>query len=159
LIYIKIILDIGFGLGRDLRYIQSLKAECYGVDACQSFVDELSKDESFKERLFCAKLPILGLDLGVKFGVVCCIAVIMHLTQEEIRTWVEDLKNYLAVGGKVIVSYSLTPREDDERFFEDLQEGVVSKIFLESGFRLVDEVYSANVLGHGIDWVSGVYRL
>ena len=153
------VLDIGFGSGRDLIYIQSLDAECYGVDACQSFVDELSQDEAFREHLFCAKLPILGLDFSIKFDVVVCIAVIMHLTKEEIRLWVEDVKNYLAVGGKVIVSYSLTPRENDERFFEDLRKGVVLDIFLESGFKLIDEVCSGDVLGRRIEWVSGVYKL
>ena len=69
------------------------------------------------------------------------------------------VKNYLAVGGKVIVSYSVTPREDDERFFEDLKGEVVSEIFLGAGFRLVEEVCSYDSLSRDIEWRSGVYRL
>ena len=124
------VLDIGFGSGRDLQYIRALGAECWGVDSTHGFVEALKQDSYFKERLFYAKLPILDLKIDVKFDVIVSIAVIMHLRQDELRVWVEDVKNYLAVGGKVIVSYSVTPREDDERFFEDLRGGVVGEIFL-----------------------------
>jgi len=153
------VLDIGFGSGRDLQQIKTLGAECYGVDSCQGFIDNLAKDTYFKDRLFCAKLPILGLEMGFKFDVVVSIAVIMHLTKNEIEAWIEDLKNYLAIGGVVIVSYSTTARTNDERFFEDLRDGVVEKLFTESGFRLVEEVCSSDGLQRDIEWRSGVYAL
>ena len=153
------VLDIGFGSGRDLQYIRSLGAECWGVDSTQGFVDELAKDGYFKERLFCAKLPILGLKFDVKFDVVVCIAVIMHLTKDEIKTWVEDVKSYLAIGGKVMVSYFATPREKDDRFFEDLRNNVVHEIFLDAGFRLVDEIVSFDGLNREITWRNEVYKL
>ncbi len=153
------VLDIGFGSGRDLRYIRALDAECWGVDSTQGFVEALKKDSYFKERLFYAKLPILDLKIDVKFDIIVCIAVIMHLTKDELKVWVEDVKNYLAVGGKVILSYSVTPRENDERFFEDLRGGVVGEIFLDSGFRLVDEMVSFDGLKRDIEWRSEVYNL
>ena len=153
------VLDIGFGSGRDLPYIRALGAECWGVDSNQGFVDALKRDSYFKERIFCAKLPMLGLKIDVKFDVIVSIAVIMHLRQDELRVWVEDVKNYLALGGKVIVSYSVTPREDDERFFEDLRGGVVGEIFFGAGFRLVEEVCSYDSLSRDIEWRSEVYGL
>jgi len=151
------VLDIGFGSGRDLQQICSLGAECWGVDRTQGFVAELAKDSYFKNRLFCAKLPLLGLEFDVKFDVIVCISVIMHLTKEEIKTWVEDVTNYLVLGGKVIVSYSVTSRVDDERFFEDLSNNVVHEIFLDAGFRLVDTIGSNDGLNRGIFWRSEVY--
>jgi len=153
------VLDIGFGSGRDLQQIKTLGAACWGVDACQGFIDNLGEDSYFKDRLFCAKLPILGLEMGFKFDVVVSIAVIMHLTKDEIRAWIEDLKNYLAIGGVVIVSYSTTARTNDERFFEDLDDGVVEQLFRESGFRLAEEVCSSDGLQRDIEWRSGVYAL
>lgn len=153
------VLDIGFGSGRDLRYIRTLGAECYGVDSCQGFIDNLAEDGSFKERLFCAKLPILGLDMGFKFDVVVSIAVIMHLSKDEIKVWIEDLKSYLSIGARVIVSYSTTARTNDERFFEDLGDGVVEQLFAECGFRLIEEVCSFDGLQRDIEWRSGVYLL
>ncbi len=153
------VLDIGFGSGRDLRYIRTLGAECWGVDSTQGFVEALKKDSYLKKRLFCAKLPILDLKIDVKFDIIVCIAVIMHLTKDELRVWAEDIKNYLAVGGKVILSYSVTPRENDERFFEDLRDGVVGEVFLDSGFRLVEESYSYDGLSRDIEWRSEVYGL
>jgi len=152
------ILEIGFGSGRDMRYMQQdLKAECWGVDSTQGFVDALVKDEAFNGRLFCARLPILGLDFGFKFNVIVAVAVIIHLTKEEIELWVRDISNYLVSGAKVIVSYSPKPREDDERFFEDLHGGVVEEIFLSAGFELVEERESFDGLEREIEWKSKVY--
>ena len=153
------ILDIGFGSGRDLRYIHSLGADCWGVDSTQGFIDELAKESEFRDRLFYGKLPILDIDFGVKFDVIVCIAVIMHLRVEEIKEWVKDIKNYLANGGKVILSYSITPRVGDDRFFEDLRGGVIDETFIENGFKLVEESYSFDGLNRGIEWKSEVYVL
>ncbi len=153
------LLEIGFGSGRDMRYMHhKLKANCWGVDSTQGFVDALTKDNAFKGRLFCARLPMLGLDFGFKFDVVVAVAVIMHLTIEEIELWVKDMQNYLVDGGKVMVSYSPKPREDDERFFEDLRGGVVEEIFLSAGFVLVEQIHnSLDSLGREIEWKSEVY--
>jgi 2-polyprenyl-3-methyl-5-hydroxy-6-metoxy-1,4-benzoquinol methylase len=119
----------------------------------------LAKESEFRDRLFYGKLPILDIDFGVKFDVVICIAVIMHLKIEEIKEWVKDIKNYLADGGKVILSYSTTPRVRDDRFFEDLNGKVVNNIFLNNGFRLVEESCSFDALGRGIEWRSRVYKI
>jgi len=136
-----------------------LGAECWGVDASAGFVDNLQKESYFKNRLFCAKLPVLELEFDIKFDVIVCIAVVMHLTKEELKVWVEDIENYLEVGGKVIISYSSTPREDDERFFEDLRGDVLNETFWDAAFRLVDEIGSEDGLNRGIEWRSEVYRL
>ena len=81
-----------------MRYMQqALKAECWGVDSTQGFVDAfLAKEHVFNGRLFCARLPILGLDFGFKFDVIVAIAVIMHLSLEELERWVSDIPNYLS---------------------------------------------------------------
>ena len=152
------VLDIGFGSGRDLKYIQKIGAECYGVDNIQEFIDELSKDSYFTNRLFCTKLPNLQLDIDFKFDIVTLIAVIMHLNREEIAKSISNIKEYLTDNGLVIISYSTTPREDDERFFEDLRGEVVNEMFLSEGFCLVEESRSLDSLGRGIEWRSGVFR-
>jgi SAM-dependent methyltransferase len=152
------VLDIGFGSGRDLKYIQKIGAECYGIDSTQEFIDELSKDFSFTNRLFCTKLPNLQLDIDFKFDIVTLIAVIMHLNREEIAKSISNIKEYLTDNGLVIISYSTTPREDDERFFEDLRGEVVNEMFLSEGLCLVEESRSLDSLGRGIEWRSGVFR-
>ena len=152
------VLDIGFGSGRDLKYIQKIGAECYGVDNIQEFIDELSKDSYFADRLFCTKLPNLQLDIDFKFDIVTLIAVIMHLNREEIAKSISNIKEYLTDNGLVIISYSTTPREDDERFFEDLRGEVVNEMFLNEGFYLVEESRSLDSLRRGIEWRSGIFR-
>ena len=111
-----------------MRYIRALGAE----DSTQGFVEALKKDSYFKERLFYAKLPILDLKIDVKFDIIVCIAVIMHLTKDELRVWIEDVKNYLATNAKIIISYSPKLRTNDE----------LRDIFLDVGVKVVDEVVS-----------------
>ena len=152
-------LDIGFGSGRDLKYIYSLGANCWGIDSTQGFIDELEKESEFKNRLFYGKLPLLCIDFGVKFDVVICIAVIMHLTIEEIKEWAKDIKNYLVDDGRVILSYSTTPRVGGDRFFEDLRGGIVEEMFLEKGFKLIEENCTYDGLNRDIEWRSEVYIL
>jgi len=151
------VLDIGFGSGRDLRYIRTLKADCYGIDSCQGFVDALSEDDSFQERIFYGQLPDLSLDVHFRFDVIILVAVLMHLSRSEIVKSIEQMKSYLVDGGLVIVSYSVTPRVDDERFFEDLRGGVIEEAFLGIGFRLVEESWSFDLLNREIEWKSEVY--
>jgi len=154
------VLDIGFGSGRDLRYIQqSLKAECYGVDSCQGFIDDLGKDKYFRDKLFLAQLPNLKLDIDFRFDVIILVAVLMHLSRDEIVKSIKNIKKYLVGGGVVIISYSIAPREDEERFFEDLRGGVIEEMFLNGGFQLVEDIDSLDSLGRRIEWRSRVYSL
>ncbi len=152
-------LDIGFGSGRDLKYIKTLGANCYGIDNCKKFVDVLREDNYFKDRVFLANLPHLKLDIGIKFDVIILVAILMHLTKEEIALSIQNLKKYLLDEGLVIVSYSTTPRVNDERFFEDLRGEVVEELFLENGFELIEENKSFDSLGRGIEWRSEIYKL
>jgi len=150
------VLDIGFGSGRDLKYIKNLGANCYGVDNCKEFIEALREDNYFRDRVFLGSLPNFKLDISVKFDIITIVAVLMHLTKEDIALSIKNLKKYIVKGGVIIVSYSITPR-DDERFFEDLRGGVVEKIFLDSGFELVEKYKSLDSLGRGIEWRSEVY--
>ena len=152
------VLDIGFGSGRDLRYIKSLGADCYGVDNCKEFVEAVREDNYFRDRVFLGSLPYLKLDIGIEFDVITIVAVLMHLSLDEIALSIQNLKKYLVNGGLIIVSYSTTPRDDNERFFEDLRGGVIEKIFLDSGFELVENNKSLDSLGRGIEWRSEVYK-
>ncbi|NOZ91589.1 MAG: class I SAM-dependent methyltransferase [Epsilonproteobacteria bacterium] len=153
------VLDIGFGSGRDLRYIKSLGADCYGVDNCKEFVEAVREDNYFRDRVFLGSLPYLKLDIGIEFDVITIVAVLMHLSLDEIALSIQNLKKYLVNGGLIIVSYSTTPRDDNERFFEDLRGGVVEKTFLDSGFKLVENNKSLDSLGRGIEWRSEVFTL
>jgi len=152
------VLDIGFGSGRDLKYIKNLGASCYGVDNCKRFVDALKEDNYFRDRVFLGSLPYLKLDID-KFDTITIVAVLMHLSLEEIALSIQNLKKYLVDNGLIIVSYSITPRESDERFFEDLRGGIIEKIFLDCGFELVEENKSLDSLERGIEWRSGVYKI
>ena len=132
-------------------------ASCWGIDSTQGFIDKLTKDIRFQNRLSYGKLPILNIEFGFKFDVIISIAVIMHLKIEEIKEWIKDIKNYLADDGKVILSYSTTLRVGDDRFFEDLNGEVVNDIFLDNGFKLIEENCTYDGLNRDIEWWNGIY--
>ena len=63
----------------------------------------------------------------------------------------------MTTNGEIILSYLPKQRSNDERFFEDLSNGVVGEIFLDAGFKVVDEVLSFDGLKRDIEWRSEVY--
>ena len=153
------VLDIGFGSGRDLKYIRdNLNADCYGVDSCREFVNYLKKDEYFKNRVFLGVLPDIGLYRNLKFNAILLIAVIMHLTKDKVELSIKNIRKILYDRGLVIISYSTKPRDKDKRFFEDLRGNFIQKTFIKYGFELIEKKESFDSLKRGIEWRSEVYR-
>ncbi len=153
------ILDIGFGSGRDLRYIHSLRTDCYGAESCNSFLNILGKDKIFKNKLFCAKLPNIDLPIDFQFNTIILIAVIMHLSLEDIEKSIIEIKKYLKDDGIIIISYSTTKRENDERFFENLNEKIVNSIFLKNSFYKIETIKTYDGMQRKIEWITTIYKV
>jgi len=102
------ILDIGFGSGRDLHYLQSISRNIYGLDASEKFVNNLKTDSFFKDRVSISTLPNINTSaFNIKiFNTIILIAVLMHLDREEIKKTITNIKKKCIIGSKVIISYS-----------------------------------------------------
>jgi len=151
------VLDIGFGSGRDLKYIQTLGAECYGVENCKGFLKNFKKELGFQNKLFYGKIPNLKLPINIKFDIITLIAVIMHLNLIKIEKSIKNLKKILKNNGIIIVSYSLGKRKNDERFFENLDEKIIDEIFLRNGFIKLESIKNNDGMKRKIDWITGIY--
>jgi len=152
------VLDIGFGSGRDLRYIQSLRANGYGVDATQGFVDNMKRDPHFKNRVFCTALPNLNIPLNIQFDVVTAIAMIMHLTIKELEASIIEIKKYLKPNGVIIISYSTGNRANDPRFFEKLDYQIIKKLFEKHFFKEIEVISNHDKLDRDLVWVTYVFQ-
>ncbi|MEA2028605.1 MAG: class I SAM-dependent methyltransferase, partial [Campylobacterota bacterium] len=152
------VLDIGFGSGRDLRYIESLGANGYGVDATQGFVDNMLHDPNFKNRVFCIALPNLDIPLTIQFDVITAIAMIMHLTIEELEASLIEIKKYLKSNGIIIISYSTGNRTNDPRFFEKLEYSTIKKLFEKQNFKEIEVIRNYDKLDRDLVWVTGVFQ-
>ena len=156
------VLDIGFGSGRDLLHLKRRGITGWGIDGSESFVNIFKSEyQSFNDRIFQSILPSLDLDKEFKefFSVIYSIATWMHLPKEEHFEAILNIKEYLKPGGKVIISYSTTPRDDDPRYFEDINPEKLSLLFETFGFNLLESSTSEDGLDRDdIVWVTQVYQ-
>ncbi len=156
------VLDIGFGSGRDLLHLKRRGIRGWGIDGSKSFVDIFKTEyKSFKDKIFHSVLPSIELseEFTEFFSVIYSIATWMHLPKEEHFEAILNIKKYLKPAGKVIISYSITPRNSDPRYFEDINPEQLALLFETFGFTLLES--SSNPDGMGRDdivWVTQVYQ-
>jgi len=152
------VLDIGFGSGRDLRYIQSLGANGYGVDATQGFIDNMQKDLNFKDRVFYSKLPHLDIPINIQFDTITAIAMIMHLTYQELEASLMRIKKYLKPHGIIIISYSTGNRTNDPRFFEKLEHNTIKGLFEKYSFKEIEAISNQDKFDRELVWSTAVFQ-
>jgi cyclopropane fatty-acyl-phospholipid synthase-like methyltransferase len=162
--YIKMsdtILDIGFGSGRDLKFIQTITPNTFGLDSCDFFVKNM-EDNGLKGRVSRSTLPEINIDdfeISInKFDIIISIAVFMHLTVDEIEQTIKNIKNILKKKGVVIISYSLKRQIVDERYFEDLTKTIITNVFNKNGFKEVECFQSCDSMQRKIEWITQVLK-
>ncbi len=149
------VLDVGFGSGRDLRYIKNITKEIYGIDGSEAFIKNIKKDIFFQDRVYYSVLPNIT-TFDFKFDVIISIAVFMHLKKEDIKKTIENIIKNLKGDGKVIISYSTKSRVDERDFFA-ISKQEMNTLFLEYGLKKIDEVTNKDSLNRDIEWESEVY--
>lgn len=162
--YIKlddIILDIGFGSGRDLKVIQTITPNIYGLDSCDIFVNNM-KNNGLKGRIAKSVLPNINIkefEVPVdKFNVVVSIAVFMHLNINDIEKSIENIKKVLKKDGMIILSYSLKRQILDERHFEHLSKLEMTQIFEKFAFIEIDCFENHDVMNRDIEWITQIFK-
>lgn len=157
------VIDIGFGSGRDLAFLQSSGYDIYGIDPVDIFVDQAQNRfpdivEHFMTGSFLSSK--FQTDWLNSFDTVISIAVWMHLKANEQVMAIETIKSLLKPNGVVVLSFSLGGRDsDDGRHFEPLELQDVINEFAEAGFTLMDSHCTGDSLGRDlIQWVTAVFK-
>lgn len=157
------IIDIGFGSGRDLAFLQSKGHDIYGIDPVGAFVIQAQHSfmdirEHFRVGSFLSSdIPSDWLN---SFDSVISIAVWMHLKAHERPKAIETIKALVKPNGIVILSFSLGGRDsDDGRHFEPLELQAVIDEFNDAGFSLMESVCTQDSLGRDtIEWATVVLK-
>ena len=158
------ILEIGFGSGRELRFLMNKGYQVWGADGAIEFV-KLAKKRfpQISNHLFHAYLPDLNLPSKYLkfFDAIISIAVLMHIPKIFYRQVAQKLAEYLKDNGIVILSYNLTHREEKTRFFEKINPETVLKAFSAEGFRKENELITrdASPEKREVLWITEVYKL
>ncbi len=156
------VLDIGFGSGRDLAFLQNNGFDIWGIDPSQKFVDHAKERFSdTSDHFFTGSLPHLDIPKGLlhSFDSVILIAVWMHLPKEIYSDAIKLLCTLLKPHGKVILSYSITKRVGEtERFFENVDSDMLQALFKEHGCTKIATTTNKDGLGEReITWATEAY--
>ncbi len=156
------VLDIGFGSGRDLAFLQKNRFNIWGIDPSQKFIDHAKERfPDISDHFFKASLPNFNIpkELLHSFENIILIAVWMHLPKEIYTDSIKLLCSLLKPQGKIILSYSTTPRTGEtERYFENVDTELLQTLFEVHGYTKVDTITNKDGLGEReITWVTEAY--
>lgn len=157
------ILDIGFGSGRDLAFLKDKGFEIWGADPSHQFIYHAKKRfNDIANHFFNTSLPTLNLseELENSFDSIILIAVWMHLPRNTYESSINSLCSFLKPGGKVVLSYSITPREEiSGRYFENIDTTLLQALFEKYGCKQISKNTNTDGLGEReITWVTEVYN-
>jgi SAM-dependent methyltransferase len=150
------ILELGFGSGRELNFLfKNGYKNLYGIDGSEKFVEfvrQRFKSDNFKISI----LPEINIDK--KFDFIYSIAVIMHLPISSYEKLVKNISDRLKVGGKVFISFSLGKRDDKERDFYEVDDGLLESIFKKYNIYKQNEIITTDSLNRNIKWKNILYK-
>jgi len=152
------VLDIGFGSGRDLNYIrENISKNVFGIDGSQEFVKNIQKDIFYKNRINHSILPKIN-SFNKHYDVIISIAVFMHLNRQDINKTIKNIYHILNDNGYVIISYSTQSRKNDARVFYEISKDIMTKLFENNNFQEVETIVNNDNLDRSIEWVTQVFK-
>lgn len=129
-----LMLDLGFGSGRDMIYFKNNGYKIKGVDSCSAFVNEARKKEL---DVSLEVLPNMDNIENEKYDLIYSIGLVMHLNESERLNLFNNIKLKLKKNGLFVLSYNTQNRENDkERLFYTLSKDKINK---EVDMTLIDE--------------------
>jgi 2-polyprenyl-3-methyl-5-hydroxy-6-metoxy-1,4-benzoquinol methylase len=157
------VLDIGFGSGRDLQFLHDHGYDIWGTDPTKNFVENAkirfseNRDHFFEEGIPFQKK---ALEKTVQFDAVISIAVWMHLQHDQYAEAVENIVGVSKPGSVVVISYSEGEREDkDERYFEEVDLENLIELFLAKDFKLIKTIKNEDSLKrNSLSWITVVFK-
>ncbi len=157
------ILDIGFGSGRDISFFKEHGFDVWGIDPSQQFVNLAKKRFSdIDDHFYQGALPDLHIlnELTHTFDTVILIAVWMHLPKTYYAASVAKICSLLRPDGKVIISYSITPRTGEtERYFEDVDSKLLEELFnANKCTKILESTNEDGLQARPITWKTEVYH-
>ena len=139
----KVIMDLGFGSGRDSLYFLSKGYEVYAVDPTKSFCENAKKLGI--KNVF--QLYAQEIDFQELFDGIWACASLLHVPSKELNEVFKKCSIALKSGGVMYVSfkYGAFEGERNGRGFLDLNEKTLSSFLKDTGLRIEEVLITEDV--------------
>jgi SAM-dependent methyltransferase len=161
------ILEVGCGSGRDAAFLLKHGYEITAMDASHQMLEEAAKRHpELAPRLHVAAVPFDS-DcplLRLKFSAVLVIALVMHLTDDELKETINQFRGILNPGGTVILSASIgreeiaNGRDPNGRLYIERPPSDIEKLFLGGGFERIASYQNSDSLDRPVKWFTLVFE-
>lgn len=150
--YSPMILDVGFGSGRDMLYLKNNNHCVVGIDSCQEFIDNGIKEGL---EVYQGTLPDMSaIPKEYIFDLIYSVGLIFHLNKEDRLELFSNIKRHLSTGGMLVLSYNTLERSSDtDREFFTVTEEMINE---EVGLTLVEKEIMIDAK-RGFEWVTSTY--
>lgn len=154
------VLDIGCGSGRDIKKLLELGIDAYGLEPSCNLT-------TYSERILCGSLPenIPPRIITTKWDGILLMAVLQHLTDNDLKSTIKLLNNLLINSGTLVVSVPINypdikdNRDSNKRLFILRPIEHYLTIFRKSGFKIVKRMKNADALKRdSVSWVTLIIK-
>ncbi len=156
------ILDIGFGSGRDLDFLQSCGYDIWGMDPSEKFIENAKKRfPNIQEQFIETGVPFDKSSIGLnrEFDALISIAMWMHLEHTQYADAVESIVSVAKDNSTIVISYSEGSRVDNDRCFVEVDLMYLVELFSRNGFSLVETIKNGDSLDRdSLTWVTVVFK-
>jgi SAM-dependent methyltransferase len=161
------ILEVGCGSGREAAFLLKHGFEVTATDASPLMLEEAAKRHpELAPRLQVAAVPFdsdCSL-LRLKFSAILVIALVMHLTDDELKEAINQFRGILIPGGLVILSASMgreeiaDQRDPNGRLYIERPPSEIEKLFINGGFKRIASYQNSDSLDRPVKWFTLIFE-
>ena len=151
-----LLLDIGFGSGRDMIYFNKLGYEVEGIDCTQAFVDNM-KSKGY----IVYNQSVEELNVTNKYDYIWACASLLHVSRIHLNDVFKRCSASLKEKGIMYCSFKYGDFEGDidSRFFNYINEELLNEYLKDTNLHIIDICITGDSLSNrDIRWMNVVLR-
>ena len=149
-----LILDIGFGSGRDMLYFSSLNYKVEGLDSTKEFIDNM------KDKFMVYHQQVEDLNITDKYDAIWASASLLHVYRVNLKETIKRCLNALKNDGILYMSFKEGDKEItiENRYFNYINEPILKDILNDLNVTILDIMYSLDIRGNDTKWMSVIIK-
>ena len=150
------LLDIGFGSGRDIIYLNSIGFDCVGIDNVKTFADEaLTKGLN----VFCKDILDCS-NIYLEYDYIWASASLLHIKKELLDKAFTYCGNMLKKDGIMYSSFKYGDFEGviDDRYYIYLTENSINHYLENTNLKIIDYKITDDNLNRDNKWINFIMK-